>query len=121
MSSKFIGVGLCFLFIFISGFWLSRTGKPYSTLFFAIHKLIGVALGIILIVTVYRGYQAGSLTPVQIAAIVVTVLLFIATVAAGGLLSVDKPVPMVVSFMHKLLPYVTVLSTGGCLYLLLAK
>ena len=24
MSSKFIGAGLCFLFIFISGFWLSR-------------------------------------------------------------------------------------------------
>jgi hypothetical protein len=119
MSSKFISAGLFFLFIFLSGFWLSRTGKPYSTLIFTVHKLIGLAMGIFLIISVYRVHQAGALTPVQIAAIVVTVLLFITTVAAGGMLSIDKPVPLVISWIHKFLPYMTVLSTGGTLYLLL--
>jgi hypothetical protein len=119
MSTKFISAGLFFFFIFLSGFWLSRTGKPYSTLIFTIHKLVGLALGIFLILTVYRVHQLGTFTPVQIAVIVVTVLLFITTVAAGGMLSVDKPMPLVVSWMHKLLPYVAVLSTGGCLLLLL--
>jgi hypothetical protein len=120
MSSKLISAGLFFLFIFLSGFWLSRTGKPYSTLIFTIHKLVGLAMGIFLIVTVYRVHQAESLSALQISMIVIAVLLFIATVAAGGLLSIDKPVPLVVSFMHKLLPYLTVLSTGGSLCLLLA-
>ena len=77
-------------------------------------------MGLFLIVTVYRIYQAGTLTPAQIAMIVVTVVLFVATVAAGGLLSVNKPTPLVVSFVHKLAPYLTVLSTGSTLYLLLA-
>jgi hypothetical protein len=120
MNGKFINAGLFFLFIFLSGFWLSRTGKPYSTLIFTIHKLIGLAMGIFLILTVYRVHQAESLSALQISMTVVTVLFFIATVAAGGMLSIDKPMPLAVSFVHKLLPYLTVLSTGGALYLLLA-
>jgi hypothetical protein len=119
MSSKFVGAGLFFLFIFLSGFWLSRTGKPYSTLIFTIHKLIGLALGFFMIVIVYRIHQTASLSPVQVLTIVVTVLLFIVTVAAGGMLSIDKSMPFVVSLSHKVLPFLTVISTGTTLYLLL--
>ena len=120
MSSKLISAGLFFLFIFLSGYWLSRTGKPYSTLVFTIHKLIGLAFGIFLIITVYRIHQTISLTPLQMVAIAITVLLFITTVAAGGMLSIDKPMPLFVSWIHKLLPFLTVISTGGTVYLLLA-
>lgn len=111
----YIGTGL-FLFIFLSGFWLSRSGKPYSTLIFTIHKLIGLTMGIFLIITVYR---ATSLDPAQIVAIAITVLLFFATVAAGGLLSIEKPIPLIVSVIHKVLPYFTVISTAGTLSLFL--
>lgn len=116
---KFISAGMFFLFIFLSGFWLSRTGKPYSTLTFTIHKLIGLAMGIFLIISVHQIHQAASLSPVQIGAIVITVLLFVVTVAAGGLLSIEKPVPLAFSLLHKGLPHLAVLSTGGTLYLLL--
>jgi hypothetical protein len=37
------------------------------------------------------------------------------------LLSIAKPMPAVVSTMHKLLPYLTVLSTAVTLYLLLGR
>jgi hypothetical protein len=40
---RVVSAGLFFLFIFLSGFWLSRTGKPYSGIILTIHKLIGLA------------------------------------------------------------------------------
>lgn len=45
-QSGVVGTGLLFLFIFLSGFWLSHSGKPYNTLIFTIHKLIGLAAGV---------------------------------------------------------------------------
>jgi len=48
---KVVGAGLFFLFIFLSGIWLSRSGKPLNGLILNIHKLISLAAGIFLIVT----------------------------------------------------------------------
>jgi len=96
MQSKVIGAGLFYLFIFLSGFWLSHLGKPYPTIVFSIHKLIGVATAIFLVITVYRIHQAAPLSPVEITAGVVTVLFFAGTIVAGGLLSIDKSMPAAV-------------------------
>jgi hypothetical protein len=118
---RVVGAGLFFLFIFLSGFWLSRSGKPYSVIITTIHKLIGLAAGVFLVMTVYQIHQAAPIGPVEITAIVVTVLFFAGTVATGGLLSTDKPMPVAISMMHKLSPYLTVLSTAVTLYLLLSR
>ena len=114
-------VGLSFIFIFLSGFWLSRTGKPYNGLIFTIHKLVGLAMGVFLIMTIKQVHQVAPLGPVEITAIVVTALFFAATVTMGSLLSIGKPMPTVISMMNKLFPYPTVLSTVVTLYLLSRK
>jgi len=97
---KVIGAGLFFLLIFLSGFWLGRTGKPYRPAIFNLHKLIGLATGIFLGVTVYQVHRLTPLGPAQTAATATSVLLFAADVAAGGLLSIDKPLPPAVSKVH---------------------
>jgi hypothetical protein len=114
------GVGAGFLIMFLSGFWLSRTGKPYGTFIFPIHKLIGVGMGILLFVMVRQIHQTTSLSSIEIAAVVVTVLSFLAIVTTGSLLSIpiSKPMPDIVSKLNKILPYFTVLSTTVTLYLL---
>jgi len=119
MNQKIIITGLFFLFTFLFGFWLSRSGKPYNALIFNAHKLIGLAMGIYLIVSIYRVHQAAGLASEQIMAVVVTVLLFIILVAAGGLLSAKESVPLAVSVIHKVFPYLATLSTAATLYLLL--
>jgi hypothetical protein len=121
MESKVIGAGLFYLFIFLSGFWLSHLGKPYPTIVFSIHKLIGVATAIFLVITVYRIHQAAPLSPVEITAGVVTVLFFAGTIVAGGLLSIDKSMPAAVLTMHQVAPFLTVLSTAATLYLVLSR
>jgi hypothetical protein len=128
-NSQILYTGVFFLFILLSGFWVSRSGKPYNSLIFNIHKLIGLAAGIYLIRTVYLTNQATSLKAAQWTSIVITVLLFLITVAAGGLLSIldagnlqslSQPTRTAVSLVHKFSPYVIFVSTGVTLFLLLS-
>lgn len=118
MISKYLVVSLFFLFILLSGWWLTRTGKPYSTLILTLHKLIGLATGITLIRTVYQVHQLAALSPQATSAVVVTLLLFVIMVATGGLLSAAKTLPPVVNLLHKILPYLTAISAGVMLSLL---
>ena len=117
---RVVGAGLAFLLIFLSGIWLSRSGKPFSTALITIHKLVGLATGVFLGVTVYQVHQVVPLGLLEIAAIVVTVLFFVGTVATGGLLSIDKPMPAVILKLHQIVPVLALLSTAGTLYLLLS-
>lgn len=118
---RVIGTGLFFLFILLSGFWLSRSGKPYSAILFNIHKLIGLAALVFLLITIYQINQAATLSAIELTAGVVTGLFFLSTIISGGLVSIDKPIPAAISMMHKLFPYLTVLSTAVTPYLLLGR
>lgn len=107
---------------------MSRLGKPYHTLIFTIHKLFGVGLGIFLIINVARIQKTAPLSPLGITLLVVTILIFVTVVAAGGLLSIEaeggvgkvsQTVLNMISLVHKVFPYLAVLSTAALLYLLL--
>lgn len=118
---RVVGTGLFFLFIFLSGIWLSKSGKPLNGIILTIHKLIGLAAGVFLVMTVYRIHQVAPLSTVEITAIVVTILFFAGNVTAGGLLSTGKPMPAAILTMHQITPFLTVLSTAATLYLLLGR
>lgn len=116
---RLVNIALFFLLIFASGFWLHHSGKPYGMLLFNAHKLIGFGLFVLLVVRIYQTNHAMSLSPLELTACIVAGLFFLATIVFGGLVSIPKPMPTVVALFHKLLPYLTVLSTLGSLYLLL--
>ena len=115
---KLASVALFFLVIFLSGNWISHTGKPYSVFIFTIHKLIGLAAGVYLVLAVYQAYQANSINPIVVIAILITFLFFAGLVATGGLLSTETPLPASVAGIHKVFPYLAVISTGATIYLL---
>jgi hypothetical protein len=117
---RVLGTGLFFLLILFSGYWLSRSGKPYSTIVFNIHKLVAVAAVVLLGITVYRIHRAGALSAIELLATIVTGLFFLGTMVTGGLLSIpiDKAMPAIVRKLHQVMPYLTVLSTAVTLYFL---
>jgi hypothetical protein len=114
-----IVAGLFFLFIFLSGIWLSRTGRPLNVAISTVHKLISLATGVFLLVTIYQRNRVVPLSATEWIAIVVTGLCFLGTVVSGGLLSSDKPMPVAVLRVHQIVPALTVLSTDATLYFLL--
>ena len=116
-----IVVGLFFLLIFLSGIRLSRAGRPLNVGISTIHKLISLAAGVFVLVTTYQRNGVVPLDATEWTAIVVTGLCFAGTVASGGLLSSDKPMPVAVLRVHQIVPVLTALATGVTLYLLLGR
>ena len=111
--------GLFFLFIFLSGIWLSRTGRPLNVAISTVHKLISLAAGIFILVTIYQQNRVVPLSALEWIAIVVTGLCFLGTVASGGFLSSDRPAPIALLRVHQIVPILTLLSSAATLYLVL--
>ena len=110
-----------FLCIFIFGFWLSRSGKPYNPVIFTTHKLFALGAVIYLAATVYRVHQAAPLNLAHTIIIALTAVCLLALFVSGALLSLDKAMPLFVLRLHQAAPYLAVLSTTASLYLLLVK
>jgi succinate dehydrogenase/fumarate reductase cytochrome b subunit len=107
--------------IFLSGFWLTRSGKPYNAIVLTVHKLISAAAVVFLVVTMVQVNKAARLNAGELAASVVTGLFFIGTFATGALLTADKPMPAVVLWLHRITPFLTVLASAATLYLSLGR
>ena len=116
-----IVAGIFFLLIFGSGIWLSRAGRPLNVGISTVHKLISLAAGIFLLVTINQRNQVVPPSATEWIAIAVTGLCFLGTVASGGFLSSDKPMPIAVLRVHQIVPVLTVLSTATTLYLVLGR
>jgi hypothetical protein len=123
---RWVGAGAVFLVILLSGYGLSRSGKPYGTLVFTVHKLLAVAAVVTLGITVYRMNRAGTLAAGGLISAIVSGVFFLGTMATGGVLSVEAgtqvtmpaSVSALVHKLHQVTPYLTVLSSAAALYLL---
>jgi uncharacterized membrane protein YhiD involved in acid resistance len=121
VTVRAIVTGLFFFFIFLSGIWLSRTGRPLNVGISTLHKLISLAAGIFLLATIYQRSRLVPLNATEWIAIVVTGLGFLGTVASGGILSSDDPRPVAVLRIHQVFPVLALLSSGATLYLVLGR
>ena len=116
--SRFVGAGVFFVAIFLSGYWLSRSEKPYNVVILTIHKLIAVAAFVSLAVIMIQSNRRATLGTIELAAGVITGLFFLSLIVTGGLLSSEGQMPAVVSMLHKIAPYLTLISSATTLYLL---
>ncbi len=113
-----IGIALVLVVVFVLGIWLSRAGRPFNSLLLNFHKLIALGLAVYLAVTTYRMHKAASLSGTELAVVVVTGVLFLASGVIGGLVSLEKPPPTILARLHLILPILTAVSTAAALYLL---
>jgi len=118
---KIAVTGLGFVLIFLSGYWLNRMGQPFSLVVLAIHKLIAVATIATLVVTVLRINKIAPLGQAEWIACIAATVFFVATIASGGWLGAVKNMPAVVRMLHRILPFLTALSTAAFLYLLFRR
>ena len=121
MDNKFIFAGLFFVFIVLSGFWLSHSGRPLNVFILTVHKLISLAALVFLAITIYRIHQVTPLSPIEIAASVITLVFFITLIATGGLLSTTKTLPGAILKVHQIAPFLVIFSTAASLTLVLVR
>lgn len=110
-----------FVCIFILGFWLSHSGKPYNQVIFTIHKLLALGTVIYLAATFYKIHQTAPFSPAAMTIVGLAALCVITAFVTGALLSQDKAMPLIVLRLHQVAPYLIVFSTAASLYLFLVK
>jgi hypothetical protein len=118
LQISLLETGIFLFFLFLSGFWLSRAGKPYPGGRFNLHKFIGLGLCALLSVGVYQALQVAPFRPNQAVMVAITTLLFIINIIAGGLVSIERPMPGAVKLVHKVFPYLCALPAGVTIYFL---
>ena len=105
-----------FLIVFAFGFWLSRTGKPHSSALLNVHKLIALGILLYLGLSIRRMHLANPLGVLEWTVFIVACLFFVAAIVTGGLVSVETQMPRLVQIAHKVLPWLTLISTTGMIY-----
>jgi hypothetical protein len=111
------GAGACLLVVFLTGFWLTRSGKPYGGLVLNLHKLLSLAALALLVIAAVR--QA-PLSALELTVTVVAGVLFLDAIVSGGLASVDRPTPAFVLVMHRIAPFVALAAVALTAVLLLS-
>jgi hypothetical protein len=120
-TTKMIIAGIFFLFIFLFGYSLNRSGKPYSTLILTLHKLISLAAFAFLAWTIYQVNQEAALSTVELVLSVLSGVFFVGSIISGGLLSTHLELPESVKTVHQITPRLTLITAAVSLYLLLAR
>ena len=63
---KVLTPGVLFILTLAFGVWLSRSGKPYNTLIFNIHKLIALAAVVVTAIQTFNALKIGETQPILI-------------------------------------------------------
>jgi hypothetical protein len=99
--SRFVTPGLLFLLTLAAGLWLSRTGKPFNTAIFTIHKLL--ALGAVIFVAMQTNDELKLTYPHTIfsALLVLAAVGVVALFASGAMMSLNKAGQAMLLNIHK--------------------
>ncbi len=113
----------------ISGVILSNIGRPYNSAIFSVHKLIAVAVVIVLGVSIYNLYKAGDTRTVYALVFAITGLLFLALIVSGALLSLvdadllslNPSVLQATLTVHQITPLLVLVASAMSFYVLVSK
>jgi hypothetical protein len=119
-QTTIISTVLFFVIIYLFGYWLQHTGKPYKSTTFNVHMLVSVIALLYLGVVIYQVNKSSPLDAWGWVLSGLTLLFYLATIISGGFTSLDKS-PKFLQVSHKVLPYFTLLSTIAALYLVLTR
>lgn len=114
---RILGLIGAVVIVVITGLWLTRSGRPYSSALLNIHKLVALAAVIAIGVLAYRANAASALQVLELAVLGLAALLVIASFASGGVVSTMKAPPAWVSWVHRIAPYLTVVAAAAAMYI----
>jgi hypothetical protein len=109
-------ISILFLIVFMAGYWLRWSGKPYTSLLLNLHKLIALGSAVYLAERIYRLYQTNALTSDQMIWGVASGGLLLTAGLIGGVVSIDKPVHPLFGWLHNILPFVAILTLSVFLF-----
>ena len=108
--NRFILPCILLVFSIITGFWLSKKGRPLNNAVFSLHKIIAVAAIVFIAMQIYREWKGGGLHDFAFLSIIATGFLFFIVLVSGAFLSFDKFANIVLRIIHR---FAAILFTAG--------
>lgn len=106
--------------VMVSGYLLTRRGRPYHPVLLNVHKLVDLAAVIVTGVMVYRAGQSSALSAAEWASAALTAAVFVALFASGGVVSATENPPAWVLWLHRLSPWAAVTLAGVTVYFIVS-
>lgn len=100
-NSGFILPAVLFLATLAAGFWVSRSGKPYHTGIFTLHKLAALATVVLTVITLTKLFKVMPDQSITILMIIIAGLSVIALFATGALMSIEKNLNKAWVWVHR--------------------
>jgi hypothetical protein len=119
--TKFATPGIVFLLTLVFGIWLSLLGKPYNGILFNIHKLVALGTVIVMVNQLSKMLKSADSLALVIALLVLAGLCVVALFASGALLSMDKLDYALMLTIHRVTPFLLVISMVLTIYLLTGR
>ncbi|UCH10758.1 MAG: hypothetical protein JSU61_02390 [Fidelibacterota bacterium] len=102
-------VAAVFLLVFATGFWLKALGRPYGVALMTVHKLAATGILFYLLIQAVGANKLSALSASMWIVVSLATLSFLIMIASGGALSAMKSPPAIISVVHQVAPYTTVL------------
>lgn len=118
-ASKIVLPIILFILTIAAGFWVSKTGKPYNSGIFTLHKLLALAAVVLAAMVVAGLLKTTQMHSVVIILLVLAVLSVVALFTTGALMSIQKTVGSGWLFIHRVAPFVLAGSLGTLFFNLL--
>lgn len=114
MSSqvRLILLAVAAVIVFVTGFLLTRTARPYSTGLLTVHKLVDLAGIVFVAVLAIGALRAGETMALDWVLVIAALLLALATLASGGVVSASENVASWILVAHRVLPWPLLLLLG---------
>ena len=110
ITLKISGIAILFILMIFSGIWVAKSGKPYDSTWFNIHKIVSLIAVVLAGIQAYSLYKAGAHPQVVFVLMIITALLFLILLVSGGIMNTDI-------FVHQLLQLVHRISSGAAIIL----
>ncbi|MBA3074516.1 MAG: hypothetical protein FP831_13025 [Anaerolineae bacterium] len=105
-TSKLVLPLVLFVLTIAVGFWVSKTGKPYNTGIFTLHKMLALAHVVISAITITGLLKTTHSQTFLIVLIILAVLSVLTLFGSGAIMSIQKTVSSAWLLIHRVAPII---------------
>ena len=119
LTAKLIGIGVLFILVIITGFYITREGKPYNSALFNTHKLIALAGTVLIGILIYKLQQGMELSLFVGTLLTIAGVMFLLLIVSGGLLNLEISFSKILKWIHRIVTGMAIIITTLLFYLLI--
>lgn len=118
--SKILISSIMIILLIPAGIFIHKTGKPYNNLVFTLHKLLTIAMVIIMLFVIVNYLKVTDIPAIQSVILGTAAISLLLLFISGGMMSLDKLQDSML-VVHRITTGLFLLSYAALIYLLLTN